>query len=147
MKIKVELKTGVSNDEFNRFPNIDKIKEEIDKYSIGFKGAIVLHKSMYEYMYDLKESYNDVDKKNIIGHIDDIEKENGKLFLIIETPDTFLQDKKYICFFRSKMETTPSANTSKFDEINIFAVDLIMIGESEDIEEQYLSEVYIIPSD
>ena len=30
MKIKVELKTGVSNDEFNRFPNIDKIKEEIE---------------------------------------------------------------------------------------------------------------------
>ena len=101
MKIKVELKTGVSNDEFNRFPNIDKIKEEIDRYSIGFKGAIVLHKSMYEYMYDLKESYNDVDKKNIIGHIDDIEKENGKLFLIIVRRGNRYVKEDYIICIRS----------------------------------------------
>lgn len=145
MKIRVELKTEVSNDEFHRIPDVEKIQKAIETYSVGFKGAVVLHKSLYEYRYDTRNmSYNDVDTRNIIGHIQSTEISENKLFLIIEVDDTFLQDAKYICFFRSRMETTPGANTPKFNEIDIFAVDLTMVGDSEEVKERYLSEVTIL---
>ena len=146
MKIKVELKTAVSNDTYHRVPDVSKIQKAIEEYSVGFKGAVVLHKSLYEYRYDTRNKfYNDVDTRNIIGHIHSTVIENEKLFLIIEVDDTFLQDAKYICFFRSRMEKTPDAKSTEFNEINIFAVDLTMVGSLEEIKERYLSEVTILP--
>ena len=146
MKIKVELKTKVENDEFGRVPDINKIKEAIEEYTVGFKGLIVLHNSIYDYQYDTRnKSYNDVDTKSVIGHIISSEIEDDKLFLIIEVTDTTIEGDRYICFFRSRMETTPDAKDNKFNDFNIFAVDLVNVEESEQVTERYLSEVSIIP--
>lgn len=148
MKIKVELKTKLSNDELHRAPELDKLKEVVDEYSIGFKGAVVLHQSLYEYNYDTKNSsYDNVDKKSMIGHIESSDIENGKLFLIIDVSESLsVTDSKYICFFRSRMQTTTGSKSPVFDEIGLFSVDLIRIGENEDVKDEYLSEV-IIQSD
>lgn len=145
MKIRIELKTKMTNDNLHRVPSLTVVKKAVDAYSVGFKGVVVLHDSLYDYKYDTRSAmYSTVDSRHVVGNIQSSEITGEKLFLIVDVNEKFLQDSDCICFFRSQMQAVPGSNSATFDDLNIFVVDLIMIGDSEKVDEQYLSEVVIL---
>lgn len=151
MMIKIELKTSMVNDPLNRIPSLEKIQSAMADYAQGFKGLVVLHESLYDYRYDTKTaSYTRVDSNQVIGNIRNTEINNHKLYLIIDVNDSFIKnrrtvlDKHLICFFRSNMQSVPGSKSVTFDKLNIFAVDIIVVGDNETVTEDYLSEIVIL---
>lgn len=141
MKYKIELKTKITNDKSNRMPSIEKMKDIIDEYSVGFKGIILLHDSLYDYRYDTKlQGYHSVDSNTVIGRTTSTVIEDGKLYLIVDCIRELDVNNQFICTFRSKLESK-SGNVT-FDSINVFAIDLISIGENENVSKENLSEVF-----
>ena len=145
MKIRIELKTKMTNDNLHRIPSLNVVKKAVDTYSVGFKGVVVLHDSLYDYKYDTRSAmYSTVDSRRVVGNIQSSEIMGEKLFLIVDVNGGFLQDKSCICFFRSQMQAIPGSNSATFDDLNIFVIDLIMVGDNEKVDEQYLSEVVVL---
>ena len=145
MKIRIELKTKMANDNLHRVPSLNVVKKAVDTYSVGFKGVVVLHDSLYDYKYDTRSAmYSTVDSRQVVGNIRSSEITEEKLFLIVDVNDKFLKGRDCICFFRSQMQAVPGSNSATFDDLNIFVIDLIMIGDNEKVDEQYLSEVTIL---
>lgn len=145
MIIKIELKTNMANDSIGRIPTLEKIQTALDKYSEGFKGVVVLHNSLYEYRYDTKNNlYSGVDSNQIIGNIRYTEVDNDKLYLFIEANDSFNVNNRFICFFRSNMQSAPGNRSAVFDDLNIFVVDIVTIGDNETVDDSRLSEVTIV---
>lgn len=145
MILKIELKTDVTNDNLHRIPPLKQIKSAIDKYSEGFKGVVVLHESLYDYRYDTRgNSYTNVDSRQVVGSVMNTEINNDKLYLIIDVNETFDINKKVICFFRSNMQCSPGSKSLIFDELNIFVIDIINIGDTEDVTNERLSEVTML---
>lgn len=153
MIIKIELKTNMVNDSLNRIPSLERIQSAINDYSEGFKGLVVLYESLYDYRYDTKNtSYTSVDSNQVIGNIRNTEINNDKLYLIIGVNDSIIKsrramlDKRLICFFRSNMQSIPGSKSATFDKLNVFAVDIIVVGDNETINNDYLSEIVILES-
>ena len=141
MNYKIELKTTVLNDKSNRMPSIERFKDIIDEYSVGFKGIVLLHDSLYDYRYDTKlQGYHSVDSNTVIGRVTSTVIEDGKLYLIVDCIRELDTNKQFICGFRSKLESKSGSVT--FDSVNVFAIDLVSIGENENVPKENLSEVF-----
>lgn len=128
----------------NRFPPLTEIKSELEQYIKDGQGLIILHKSLYEYRYDTRlTDYHRVDSIGTIGHIDSVVIENGKLFIIVEMNDNFVPDKKYICFYRSTMQSDPLSTDRTLHISHLFAVDLVTVLETELTDSITLSTIEV----
>lgn len=146
MKYKIWLKVPKINrfdGEDRRGPSLETIQKHLEYYCAGFRGIIVLHDSMYNYMYDTKSLryYNTVDSVNIIGHIESSVIENGKLYIIaILDDEKFDSTKDYLCVYRAEMRTNPE-NNKELMVLNFFSVDLINVEINERTPAMVFSDI------
>lgn len=142
MNYEIELK--VVDDELGRLSDNVALKIALEKYIEGFKGAVVLHESIYDYNYNTENNkYYDVDKLNIIGHVKRVIDRDDKIFLQIDISKELDLNINYICFYRASLEHIKTG-TTEYNNINIYAVDLIKVLPTENVSDSNVSDITII---
>lgn len=122
---------------------------KLKEYASGNKGLVSYHNSFYDYQYDTKlNNYHVVDPIVTIGNIADVELINGKVFIILDCNNELSLDpsERYICFYRSVMESGMRSRSRRLKFTNLFAVDIIHINEDEVTDKMELSTVEAVDS-
>lgn len=132
-----------------RLPTQLELVMAIKEYASGSKGLVLYHDSFYDYQYDTKlNNYHAVDSIVTIGNITDVERKDGKVFIILDCNDEKPLDpsERYICFYRSVMESGLRSRSRRLKFTNLFAIDIIHIEEDEVTERMELSTVEAVNS-
>lgn len=142
MNYKIELKMKFGNDDNDRIPSMELMKERFDKFSEGKQGVLIYHESFKDYSYDISGiGYDQVDKLGVIGTIQTTEIIDDTFYLNAELNKEINLDENHICFFRAHMKTSMDSTNTAFDMVDVFAVDLIRILDNEPINKVNLSKI------
>ena len=115
-----------------RYPDLQELKEALDKYKIQGQGIVVQHSSLFDYRYDTESSdYHKVESAGTIGIMKDSLIEDEKIYLIIDFNNSFDENKKYILFYRATVQTNPGTSDHNLHFSNLFAIDLITVLDKE----------------
>lgn len=145
MRLKGRLEIKAVNDEYNRIPPLEELVEIINSSSVGFNLTVVHHESLYDYNFDTKEStYNVIDSRQVVGHVESAVVENDEIYLILDLDTDFDVEQEFIIIPRASLKSTPGSDSIVFDEINIFCIDIITIGDTEDINPDNLTTLEFI---
>ena len=145
MRYKVEVLQITDKKLINRYPSLEDVKKAIDDYSEGFKGIVILHDTLYDYNYDTSgTNYHKVDSTFSIGHIESSVIEDNTLYIDIDVSKDLNLNKKYICFYRANMESMARLNDKTLSITDLFAVDLVIVADSEISENMRFSEISVI---